>query len=381
MGAITVGYFAYKKYEQYKLVSSLSPQVKNTSLRLSMALSYEIENTQITYKELFDKLDSDIIEIDKKILDVKTLMTSRNSEKTEPILIYIKECQELIRAIASKYRKEFASSSSHDLAENQFNDLKTADKYSIEYAERNFKKANADFTKARDEYITSISDLLLTLVKFKNILDRVNIIMSKDDLIDVASIDAYLEKYKPPVSERLAEQEQKISNYAYSSPIGISYQKVYENLNVFFPKFEEFDIDNKKRTLSLFNNGQFATLEIIGDKTNISQVSIKSLSFGPISPSDTKRVISLIEILIHNIDPQWSNSAEFLSAIKNKDDIIQRFVIGDKAIELNLYPGAKSLIFCTIKHKNVESESIKKLVSESSSIFANLLSKAYRNKK
>ena len=50
------------------------PTIKNTSLRLANGFIYETtDKSPITFKELFDKLEVDIGEIDKRILEVQTI--------------------------------------------------------------------------------------------------------------------------------------------------------------------------------------------------------------------------------------------------------------------------------------------------------------------
>ena len=70
------GYFGFRQYEQHKFIESILPPVKNSSLHLMNVVRYEIDDgTNISFKELFDKLEANIAEIDKRIIEVQTIAT------------------------------------------------------------------------------------------------------------------------------------------------------------------------------------------------------------------------------------------------------------------------------------------------------------------
>src|SRR5215470_7062569 len=106
-----MGYIAYGKYEHNRFVASLVPHVKNSSLRVVNSTRYETDGgSLISAKELFEKLESDIAEIDKQLLEVQTLSSPKTSSITDPTVEYLKASQECLRALLQKYRKFLALS-------------------------------------------------------------------------------------------------------------------------------------------------------------------------------------------------------------------------------------------------------------------------------
>ena len=88
---LVAAYFAYIKYQDHKFIDLVVPHVKNTSLRLANVLRYETKSGEmkttanITYNELFEKIESDIIEVDKKILEIQTITTASHKEQSDLI--------------------------------------------------------------------------------------------------------------------------------------------------------------------------------------------------------------------------------------------------------------------------------------------------------
>ena len=188
---VTGGYFGYLRYEQHKFVESITPHVKNASLRLANAVRYETEkDSKITYKELFEKLESDVSEIDKRILDVQTIATPSNKEITDPVLTYLKSSQELIRAILMKYRKQLALSSASDWVERALDDLRSANSYGREYAIKASDKAMKDFEKASKEYDEARAEVLPAVTRMREAYANAAKSMSPDILANPSIFEA-----------------------------------------------------------------------------------------------------------------------------------------------------------------------------------------------
>lgn len=189
------GYFGYARYEQQKFQESITPHVKNASLRLANAVRYETEkDTKITYKELFEKLESDVSEIDKRIIDVQTIATSDNKDITDPVLAYLQGSQELLRAILQKYRKQLSVSSSSDWLDREMKDLRSASYYSVEYAAKSAKKALGEYEKALKEYQEATADVLGAAKKMTDVHAKVAPFIRSDALTDVAVFQAIVQK-------------------------------------------------------------------------------------------------------------------------------------------------------------------------------------------
>jgi hypothetical protein len=185
------GYFGYTRYEQQKFQELITPHVKLASLRLANAVRYETEkDTKITYKELFEKLESDVSEIDKRIIDVQIIATSDNKDITDPVLAYLKGSQELLRAILQKYRKRLSVSSSRDWLDREMKDLRSASYYSVESAAKSAKKALEDYKKAITEYEDAVAGVLGAAKKMADVHAKVAPIIRSDALTDVAVFQA-----------------------------------------------------------------------------------------------------------------------------------------------------------------------------------------------
>lgn len=189
------GYVGYTRYEQHKFQEAITPHVKNASLRLANAVRYETEkDSNITYKELFEKLESDVAEIDKRIIDVQTLATPENKEVTDPVLVYLTGSQELLRALLHKYRKQLSVSSANDRVESEMDDLRNASYYSREYAVKSAEKALKDFEEAAKEYAGATTDVISAAKKMIEVQTKVAPFIRSDALTDIAILKTLAEE-------------------------------------------------------------------------------------------------------------------------------------------------------------------------------------------
>ncbi len=62
----------YRLYERRMFVEMSQPLVKNSSLRVANAMRYAIEPSGITYGEMFSKLNDNLSESDKNILEIQS---------------------------------------------------------------------------------------------------------------------------------------------------------------------------------------------------------------------------------------------------------------------------------------------------------------------
>jgi hypothetical protein len=189
------GYIGYSKYEQHKFQESITPHVKNASIRLANAVRYETEkDTKISYKELFEKLESDVSEIDKRIIDVQTIAAPNNKEVTDPVLDYLKGGQELLRALLLKYRKHLALSSARDWADRTIDEIRSTRYYGREYALKSADKAIKDLEKAANEYDEATADVVSAARKMADVHSKVAPYIRSDALTDVAVFQAIVQK-------------------------------------------------------------------------------------------------------------------------------------------------------------------------------------------
>jgi hypothetical protein len=193
--AIAGGWFGFVKYNDYKFVDAVTPRVKNTTLRLNNVIRYETDSAaKITYKEIFAKLESEIAEVDKHILEVDTLSSPSNKALADPLLGYLKGSQELLRALLQKYRKTMAFSSALDSLRRAGEDLRDAsNSYAREYAYKRSEKARAEGEEAAVEAKKSASDVVSTVTRMRDHRSAASKVVADEILIAVATLDA-LEK-------------------------------------------------------------------------------------------------------------------------------------------------------------------------------------------
>ena len=192
---VGAGYFGFKKYEEQKIIKSVVPDVKNTSIRVKNILTYETESgSKITYKELIEKLEAYISEIDKKILETETASTSSTKEKINVILSYLKGCQELLRAQLAKNRNELVVTSSLQWADKAVDLYKGAGYYENDYARKTADEAIKDMNKAFSEYYEARTELSATSRKLSELLPKVAAVVPQENLIDKSTLEIVAKK-------------------------------------------------------------------------------------------------------------------------------------------------------------------------------------------
>jgi len=200
--SVAGGYFGYRWYQQNQLIKAITPYVKNTSLRTSNALVYETgTESKITFKELFERLESHISEIDNKLLEVQTLSTPATKGKADLAISYLRGCQELLRAELSKYRKQLALSSSMDWVVKSIELYRDAGYYGREYARKHSGEALNEMGKAKQEYEEARLDLAKTATKLIEARNGVSSILSADILVDSKVLLKVVDGNKPKESK------------------------------------------------------------------------------------------------------------------------------------------------------------------------------------
>jgi hypothetical protein len=153
VGVLAVaGVVGYREWSARQLPAQLLPHVKNVSLRVANSLAYELQPSNITYKELFEAIDKHLTEIDSKIIDAQTLETAKNRNAVEPLLEYLRAVQEVLRAQQSMYRKQLELSSALDSARDAVMELRRSSVYGYDYAKQSADRAEERSTKASAEY-------------------------------------------------------------------------------------------------------------------------------------------------------------------------------------------------------------------------------------
>lgn len=184
------GYFGYEKYQGYKLIESLKPLVKNASVRVTNELRFETESSKITFKELFEKLEADIVEIDKKIIEVQSLSNPKNKEKIDIIAAYLQGCQELLRVVLLKNRKDLKFTSAVEWSNKTIESIKSAtSSFGIEYAAKTAKEAVKDIEEADKERAQANLDFITSVIKLEELYNNTLQVMPIDTLVDITILE------------------------------------------------------------------------------------------------------------------------------------------------------------------------------------------------
>jgi hypothetical protein len=190
--AITAGggYVGYERYTQQQFTASLVPHVKNASLRTQNALRAEIDNPQMTYKELFTRLEEDISAVGSRILEVQTVTTEKNKALSEPMVAYLKATQEMLRAMLSESRKSLSLSTAQKMVDDALREMRSSDSYSVRFALNSFNSRIEERNKARQEYTESIRSLHDTGTRLKESLLALKPSVPSDALIEISDLES-----------------------------------------------------------------------------------------------------------------------------------------------------------------------------------------------
>lgn len=141
--------------------------------------------------------------------------------------------------------------------------------------------------------------------------------------------------------------------------IGVSYDQITESFHQFMAISQSTPVRGQKRYMGETSD-QTVIIEIIGDKQDVSQVS---LIVG--MPSDTldalNRNITLLLRLVKNTIPEWEASADWVTSaavrvlVTGESEVV---IKGQMVIRLSPFGGLPAVVFLTIEHsKSVSSSS------------------------
>jgi hypothetical protein len=198
LAVVGIAYIVYSNYQHAQFVAALVPHIKNSSLRVANSARFEAEGgSNITYKELFEKLQTDTAEIDKRLLEVQTLSSPATQTITDPTVAYLKASQEYLRALLSKYRKKLTLDSARDQFNDSVNGPLASSSFGSDLDKRLSDQAQKKLQKAKEEYTDSRRDVLATATKLKESRDRVNALFPVDALVPAGPLDVVIQKNSP----------------------------------------------------------------------------------------------------------------------------------------------------------------------------------------
>lgn len=194
-------FFGYQKHAEAAFVETLTPHVKNASIRVTNSSEIEIKPSQATFKELFERLDADVSEIDKRLIEVQSISSAKTEKTTGPTVAYLRATQEFSRSLSMKYRKTLAAKNSLERFTDSAKELGAVSGYGMQYARERFDRASQDADKAIEESKTATKDLVSAAQSLKDARSKVQDIYPAEALVDVKQLDAVIaantEKQKP----------------------------------------------------------------------------------------------------------------------------------------------------------------------------------------
>jgi hypothetical protein len=141
------------------------------------------------------------------------------------------------------------------------------------------------------------------------------------------------------------------SAYAERKTIGVSYDQIMEYLDMFIIMERAADADGQPKYIGQTKNNGMATLEIIGEKNNITSTTLM-LGVPKDSPAIIAINTALLKNFIQNIAPEWKDCENWLTlALKNAGKEKQKKIIGDKKIIMSFYSNL-GLLFTSVSHKD-----------------------------
>lgn len=97
-------FICYRFYAGLQFKVSLQASIKQSSLRISNSSRFELDNeSKIGYAELVRQLEQDIQEIEKSILEVQLLRSSRFDDHCIASVAYLRTGQDFLRALIDKH--------------------------------------------------------------------------------------------------------------------------------------------------------------------------------------------------------------------------------------------------------------------------------------
>jgi hypothetical protein len=198
VAAVILGGFLWNKQRQHEAaLDVVRPHVKNTSIRVGNSVRLEVESTKVTYKELFDKLEADVSEIEKHVIEVQSLSTPSTAELIGPSVKYMQDAQDFSRALLMKYRKTLALSNALESYREAISEMRSSSSYSFEYASRRAAKAREETDELQKAVDTAEADLVSTSARLKSSRLPVFKILGDDSVVPAKQLDGVIAKNTP----------------------------------------------------------------------------------------------------------------------------------------------------------------------------------------
>lgn len=179
----------YQKYKEISFANLISPNVKNVSIRIDNSVSmYLEEDTKITWKECFEKLESNISEVDKQAIEIQSKTENKNNIHSVVALDYIRQSQIFFRSLNDCLKKMMRASSSIERFKRSTSRIESRNPYLYEYEKKNSDEAAFEMNKALNDAKKARKDLGPVAGKLIDVYQKANGIFSVDILFDLDKI-------------------------------------------------------------------------------------------------------------------------------------------------------------------------------------------------
>ncbi len=136
----------WKFYERHQAVEAIEAQVQLTSAYVTQMITAFQDSGSMTFSEFFEKANKSIAEIDASI--VRVSVVGGASDTSAASVVYMKESQEVIRAISSAMRPFLALSVAQDRQARAEKDVDSSNSYISQYASKSRIEALDEQIKA-----------------------------------------------------------------------------------------------------------------------------------------------------------------------------------------------------------------------------------------
>jgi len=190
MLALVGGYFGYLRYDHYKLIKTIKPNVMNTSLLLSNSIRHlGEESSKIELRELYPKMKENISAMDKPIQDVQRLATSKNKGVIEPVILYMKTSQDLLRSIRTQSESLVVVLAILDRSQRA---LEEHNRYRLNSTLIRLKIAYDGMPEAQKKAYRDMTDVIKLSNKMKEAHAKIATLMPTEALVDLKVFDSVI---------------------------------------------------------------------------------------------------------------------------------------------------------------------------------------------
>ena len=183
-----IGYWQYTILRDNRVIDSVKPAVKNTSLRVTNALAL-LHSPSVSYQEAFRQLDDNVTEIGNRLLDVQTAATPSTVVWMRVIGDYLAAAQELLRAESQMFRQRLHWATALETAHDTIKRLGQADnEFERKLLNRQSSDAIADASRQATLLYGAGHDFEVALDKFIAARERLTSFVAPDALVDPAAL-------------------------------------------------------------------------------------------------------------------------------------------------------------------------------------------------